>query len=89
MHGGFAAEKGFSEEVGGGDCVLQGDVDAYAADGGHGMGCVSDAEEAGGAPLLKAVDLDGEELDLVPGVDLGGAAGEEGHDSFNTLLEGG
>ena len=89
VHGGGAAEQGFGEEVGGGDCVLQGDVDADAADGGHGMGRVADAEQAGGAPLLKVVDLDGEELDLVPGVDLRGAAGEEGDDALDALLEGG
>ncbi len=40
-------EEGFGEDVGGGDGVLQGDVDADAADGGHGVGGVSDAEQAG------------------------------------------
>ncbi len=35
------------------------------------------------------IDLDGEELDLVPGVDLGGAAGEEGDDALEALAEGG
>ncbi len=38
---------------------------------------------------LETIDLDGEELDLVPGVDLGGAAGEEGNDALDALLEGG
>ena len=38
---------------------------------------------------LEMVDLYGEELHLVPGVDLGGAAGEEGDDAFDALLEGG
>ncbi len=42
------------------------DVDADAADGGHGVGCVSDAEETGGAPLPEAIDLHGEELHFVP-----------------------
>ena len=39
--------EGFGEEVGGGDGVLQGDVDADAADRGHGVGGVADAEQAG------------------------------------------
>jgi hypothetical protein len=89
VHGGAVAEQGFREDVGGGDCILEGDVDAYAADGRHGMGCVADAEQAGRAPVLKVVDLDGEEFDLVPGVDLGGAASEEGDDALDALLEGG
>ena len=82
-------EQRFGEDVGGGDGVLNGDVDADASDGGHGVGGVADAEESGRGPLDEAVDLDGEELDLVPGVDLGGAAGEEGHDAFDALVEGG
>ncbi len=57
--------------------------------GGHGVGGVSDAEQAGGGPLLEAVDFYGEELDFVPGVEDGGAAGEEGDDAFDALLEGG
>ena len=35
------------------------------------------------------VDLYGEELDLVPRVDLGGAIGEERDDACDALLEGG
>ena len=53
------------------------------------MSGVSYAEQAGGGPLLEAVDFYGEELDFVPGVELGGAAGEEGDDAFDALLEGG
>ncbi len=42
------------------------------------MGGVADAEEAGGGPALEVVELDGEEFDLVPGVDgLSAAIGEE------------
>ena len=81
--------EGFVEDVGGGYGVLEGDVDADAADGGHGVGGVADAEQAGEDHCEEAVDLDGEELDLVPGVDLGGAAGEEGDDALDALLEGG
>jgi hypothetical protein len=56
MVGGRAAEKDWPEEVGGGYGVLNGQVDAYAADGGHGMGGVANAEESGAGPLGKAVD---------------------------------
>ena len=89
VYGGAAGEEGLGEDVGGGDCVLKGDVDADAADWGHGVGGVADAEQTGGTPVLKTVHLNGEELDFVPGVDLGSAAGEEGDDALDALLEGG
>ena len=66
---GARAER-VGEDVGGGDGVLQGDVDADAADGRHGVRGVADAEQAGEPPAFEVVDLDGEELDLVPGVEL-------------------
>ena len=40
----------WGQEVGGGDGVLDGEVDADAADGGHGVGGVADAEQAGPVP---------------------------------------
>ena len=73
--------EGFDEDVGGGDCVLNGEVDADAADGRHGVRGVADAEEAGEVPAVEDVDLDREELDLVPGGDLGDAVGEERRDA--------
>ena len=60
--------RGFGEDVGGGDGVLNGEVDADAADGGHGVGGVADAEEAGEMPAVEAIDLDAEKLDLIPAV---------------------
>lgn len=66
MHGGGAGDEGFGEYVGGCDRVLKRDIDADAADGRHGVGCVSYAQQAGSAPLAETVDLNGEELDLVP-----------------------
>ncbi len=77
VEGQRAGAKGIGEAVGGGDGVLDGDVDADAADGGHGVGGVADAEEAGDGPALEVVDLDGEEFDFVPGIELGGAVAEE------------
>ena len=87
VYGGTAGEEAFGEDVGGGDCVLYSNVDADAADGGHGVGRVTDAEEAGGAPVLEAVDLYGEEFHFVPGVDFGGAPGEKRDDAFDALVE--
>ena len=61
-----AGGKDGREDARGGYGVLNGEVDADAADGGHGVGGVADAEEAGEVPAGEAVDLDGEKLDLVP-----------------------
>jgi len=66
VYGGAAGEDGLGEDVGGGDCVLKGDVDADAADRRHRMGRVADAEQAGGAPVLKTVYLNRKELHFVP-----------------------
>jgi len=51
------------------------------------VGCVSDAEQAGGAPVLEAVDLHGKKLHFVPGVDFGGAPGEKRYDALDALME--
>jgi len=87
VHRRGAAEEGFGEHVGCSDCVLYGNVDAYSAYGGHSVGRVSNAEEAGGAPVLEAVDLHGKKLHFFPGVDLGGAPGEKRYDAFDALVE--
>ena len=87
VHRRGAAAEGFGEHVGGSDCVLYGNVDAYSAYGGHSVGRVSDAEEAGGAPVLEAVDLHGKKLDFVPGIDLGDAPVDKRYDSFDALME--
>jgi hypothetical protein len=87
VYGGTAGKEAFGEDVGGGDCVLYRYVDADAADGGHGVGCVSNAEQAGGAPLAESIDLHGEEFHFVPGVDFGCAPGEKRYDAFDALME--
>jgi len=48
---------------------------------------VADAEQAGAAPVAQAVDLYGEELHFVPGVDFCSPAFEEGNDAGETLVE--
>ena len=52
------------EEIRGGDGILNGEVDADAADGRHGVSGVSDAEQARGVPATEVIDLDGERLEL-------------------------
>ena len=82
-----AGAERFGEHVRRSDRVLNGDIDADAADRGHGVGGVSDAEQTGRGPAHEMVYLDREQLDLVPGVDLGGAAREKWNDAFEALVE--
>lgn len=51
---------------GGGDCVLNSEVDADAAYWGHGMSGIADAEEAGTVPAREVIDLNGEKFELAP-----------------------
>jgi hypothetical protein len=88
VEGWAGVAEGFGEAVGGGDRVLQRDVDADAADGGHGVCGVADAEEPGEVPAVEDVDLDFEEFDLIPVGDLGYAVGEEGCDADDALVDG-
>ena len=67
--GEFGNEAGcedWSQDAGGGDGVLNSEIDADAANGGHGVGGIADAEKAGTVPASEAIDLNGEEFDLVP-----------------------
>jgi hypothetical protein len=57
--GEVACAKRFAEQARSGDSILNGDVDTDAAYRGHGVGGVSDAEQAGKGPALKVVDLNG------------------------------
>jgi len=45
---------------------LNGKVDAYTSHRGHGVRGIADAEQAGPGPFAEAVDLHGEEFDLLP-----------------------
>ena len=58
------------KNIGRGDCVLNGEIDADAADRRHGVGRVADAQQAGLIPALQPVDTHGQELHVVPGGDL-------------------
>ena len=84
---GFA--EGGGEDAGGGYGVLNGEVDADAAYGGHGVGGIADAEQAREVPALKTIDLNGEEFELSPVGDLVDAVGEEGDETGEGVVEGG
>ena len=73
-----ALAKRRDEQVGGGDGILDGEVDADAADGRHGVGGVADAEQAGAMPAAEVIDLDGERLELRPVSELGDAGAAVG-----------
>src|SRR5260221_6863596 len=61
-----AAAQARHQDVGGGDRILDGEVDADAADRRHGVRRVADAQEARPVPAAQAVDSDGEQLDVAP-----------------------
>ena len=54
------------QNVGRCDRILHGEIDADAADRGHGVRRVADAEQAGLVPLLQAIYGDGQQLDVIP-----------------------
>src|ERR1700682_128086 len=84
---GCALGQGRNENICGGDRVLDGEIDADAADGGHGVGGVADAEESAARPVAQAVDGDGQEFDVAPVFQLGGAALQKWCDSFEVLAK--
>ena len=58
----------FRQQVGGRDRVLNCEIDAHAANGGHRVRRVSDAKQAVPMPLGKVIDPDREEFEIVPGL---------------------
>src|SRR5690242_15046610 len=81
LHGGelLLAELTAAKNVSRGNGVLDGEIDADAADRRHRVGRVTDAKEAVAIPAREPVYLHGEQLDVVPGTDLLHARGGEGH----------
>jgi hypothetical protein len=71
-----AAREPRGEQVGGGDRVLDREVDADASDRRHRVRRVADAEEARLAPVEQPVDGDGEELDVAPRAHVADVRGE-------------
>src|SRR5690606_17530949 len=58
------------EDIGCRDGILNGEVDAHAANGRHGMGSVADEQESRLVPLPQPVDADAEQLHIIPGLDV-------------------
>ena len=77
-----------SENAGSGDGVLNGEIDANASGWRHGVGGIADAKQTGTVPLLEAVDLHGQQLDLIPIVQLLDSVAEVGRDLANCPAEG-
>src|SRR5262249_1596191 len=67
--------------------VLHRQIDADAADGGHGVRRIADAEQPGPMPAPETVDRDGQQLDLVPVLEVVDPVGEWGHDLRNAAPE--
>src|ERR1700686_2050007 len=84
--GGTGGQNG-DENICGGDGVLNGEIDADAADGRHGVGGVADAEEAAAGPVAQAIDGYGEKFDVGPIFQAGGAALEERGDGFEVAAK--
>jgi hypothetical protein len=65
----FSGAKFLRQQVRGRDGVLNRKIDSHAANGGHRMRGIANAKEAVPMPFPKAIDFDGEELDIVPAGD--------------------
>ena len=63
----FLSQQRQRQDIGGRDGVLNREIDADAADRRHGVGRIADAEQPGPVPLLQTVDLDRQQLHVVPG----------------------
>jgi hypothetical protein len=84
-----------SEDARSSHSILNREIDADAADRGHGMRGVADAQQAGKTPAAQAVDLDGKQGDLIPRLDLvsagftaGAGYAEEGNKRGQIVPEG-
>src|SRR5581483_3323542 len=75
-------------QAGGGDGVLDGEVDADAADRGHRVGGVADAQHARRVPAPQAVHTDVEVLDVVHRGDRGHVLGDVGYQRRDLLAAG-
>src|SRR5580704_12898518 len=82
-----AAGQCGNKDICGGDRVLNGEIDTDAADGGHSVGGIADAEKAAAGPVAQAVDGDGQQLDVAPVFQLGGAPLQKGCDGFEIVTK--
>src|SRR5262249_5126682 len=70
-------EQGTGKDIGSGNCVLDGEIDADAADRRHGMRRVADAQHARLVPCDQPVDSDGQLPEVLEAHDFAGAIGQE------------
>jgi hypothetical protein len=68
--------------------VLDGEIDADAEGGGHRVGRVANAEEAWPVPASQAIDLDGEQLDVVPRPQVADSVAQKGRQAHDVVAEG-
>jgi hypothetical protein len=75
------------QDVGRRHRVLHRQIDADAADGGHGVRRIADAEQARLVPVWETIDRDGQQLDLIPVLEVVDPVGEDGRDLRNAAPE--
>ncbi len=66
----LAAGQWRGEDIGGGDRVLDREVDADATDGRHGVGSVADRQQPGLLPACEAVELDRQQVQVADVIQL-------------------
>ena len=84
---GAATREGRRQNVCRRDRVLNREVDADATNGRHRVRGVADAEKARPAPFAQAVDLHGQQLDLVPVLKFADAVAQERRDAATSLAK--
>ena len=80
-------QKRPSENICGSHGILYCQIDSNAADRGHGVRGIANANETRPVPSPQPVHLDGQELDLPPIVDLMKAVAKERRDIPDALAE--
>src|SRR5207248_11030107 len=76
------------QQICGRHCVLQGEVDADAPGGRHRMCTVADTQQAFAIPFSQAVDLDGEQFDLCPIIQLHDSIFQERSEANDVAVQG-
>ncbi len=75
------------QEIRGRNCVLDGEVDADAADGRHGVRRITDAQESGAVPLTQPIDLNGEQFDCFSVLQFADAIGHKRRELRHTVAK--
>ena len=86
--GNLAAQQGRRQDVGGGDGVLDCEIDADAADRGHRVRGIADAQQAGSVPVPQPIDRDGQQLDIGPVAEFTDAVAQIGRQTHDFLAKG-